>query len=344
MNKNKDTNTSKLTPDFVTIPNLDGLSEADRRELQGILAGRAIPPLHSDVIAKRVFDADIHPDRLNFLLRAIAKDETIEVRSSAKNEGFRSSLNTKTMITDIPSWLRDSRLADLEIQTTKQNFIITRVELYASDMLLLQYTVEQNQPKSSIQYSNVNEVLVVVLMVNSPNAFLEYDKISDRYIHRFTRMTADTGLSHPLKAKIIYVQLDKCFRQFQAGTNAEAQDLRPDRLQIWLSNIFNANDSQASAAANGDDALLEIRKEALQMAQDKEVQTMLIQEKYDMMDWYSSLAESRAEGRAEVLGIAKEIPHLRQDGKTDPDIVLFLMTKYDMTQPEAETILSCFSS
>ncbi len=49
------------------------------------MTGKVLPPLYSDVIAKAVFSADVHPDRLNFLMRGIAKDPTINVRSSAVN-------------------------------------------------------------------------------------------------------------------------------------------------------------------------------------------------------------------------------------------------------------------
>ena len=39
-----------------------------------VFAGEKQPPLYTDTIAKNVFSADVHPDRLNFLLRGIAKD------------------------------------------------------------------------------------------------------------------------------------------------------------------------------------------------------------------------------------------------------------------------------
>ena len=74
---------------------LDGLPAKDRQEILDIQSGLILPPLHSDVIAKHIFNADVHPDRLNFLMRAISKDNTIEVRSSAGNESFRQSYYRK---------------------------------------------------------------------------------------------------------------------------------------------------------------------------------------------------------------------------------------------------------
>lgn len=283
----------------------DELPLQDQMALQRIFDGTDLPPLYSDIIAKTVFSADAHPDRLNFLLRSIARDDTIDVRSGASNEGLHQSKYSKTMISDIPSWFRDGRLSDFEIQKAAQNFIFTRVELYASRMLLLQYSVSKGQKKSSLTFSSLNEVLLVVLMVDSPKAFKEYGKTCDKYIHRFTTMTSDTGLSYPSKAKMIYVQLDKCLAQFRNGFNAESEGGKPDRLQVWLAMIADVNDAKVLSTAAEDDTLAGIQVEIRNMAQDKEVQAMLIQEKFDLMDWASYGEERRSEGKAEGFAEGK---------------------------------------
>lgn len=280
---------------------IDQLPLSEQQNMRDIIAGKIIPPLYADTIAKRLFNPDVHGDRLQFLMRSISKDSSIDVVSSAGNESFKQSMNSKSMVSDIPSWLRDGRLSDLETQKIRQDFIFTRIELYASEMLLLQYSVTEGQAKGDLDYSNVKEVLLIILMVESPGVFREFDKESEKYIHRFTKMTADTGLSYPTKAKMIYVQLDKCLRQFKEGRNAEAEDGIPDELQLWLSMIADVNDGKVSAEAERDDELKRIRTEALDMAQDKEVQNMLIQEKYDRMDWltYGKEREERGEKKGE---------------------------------------------
>ena len=199
----------------------DQLSSHDQQVLQRIFDGTDLPPLYSDTIAKRVFSADVHPDRLNFLLQNIARDDTIDVRSSASNEALRQSAGSKGMVYDIPSWLRDGRLSDLEFQSAAQNFIFTRVELYASSMLLLQYSV----------------------------------------------------------------------------SNGQADDGRPDRLQKWLATIADVNDDTTIKAAADDETLTGIRTEIRNMAQDKEVQNMLTQEMFDLMDRESYGEEREEEGR-----------------------------------------------
>lgn len=310
------------------------LPAEDQQNIRDIIAGKIIPPLYADTIAKRLFNPDVHADRLNFLMRSIAKDETIDVVSSAGNENYRQSLHSKGMISDIPSWLRDGRFSDLEMQKVKQDFIFTRVELYASDMLLLQYSVREGQAKGDLNYSNVNEALMIILMVESPEAFQNFDKKSEKYIHRFTQMTADTGLSYPTKAKMMYVQLDKCLKQFKEGRNAEAEDGKPDGLQLWLSMIADVNDGKVSEAAERDGELAKMRIEARNMAQDKEVQNMLIQEKYDRMDWLTYGNDREARGK--ILGT---IETMRDDGRSDKEIVERLVAKYGMNQAQAEEVV-----
>ena len=147
--------------------------------------------------------------------------------------------------------------------------------------------------------SIMQQSLIVVLMVESPEAFRKYDEVSDRYIHRFTEMRADSGLTYPSKAKMIYVQLDKCLKQFREGKNAEAEDGTPDELQRWLAMIADANDEKVRDAAKDDETMRRMQKEMSDMVQDKEVRNMLMQEKYDRMDWYSYGDEKKTEGWAE---------------------------------------------
>lgn len=317
------------------IRNIDMLSPEEQKILLDIISGRILPPLYSDVVAKKIFNADAHPERLNFLLREISKDQTIEVRSSAGNESFRRSIHAKGMVSDIPSWLKDQRLVDLEIQKVRQDFIFTRIELYASDMLLLQYSVSEGHKKNELDYSNMNEVLLIVLMVESPKAFKDYDQTCNRYIHRFTKMTADTGLSYPTKSKIIYVQLDKCLRQFKNNQNAEDTENKPDRLQSWLSTIADINDKQVEKVSVEDEELVKIRYEAHGMAQDKEVQNMLIQERYDRMDWVTYGNEQKKEG--EIRGAIKTCCRM---GKTPSEILKFIMDEFSLKKDDAEKFIN----
>ena len=297
----------QIEDDFISIvyegsaleSHLKNLPAEAQNQLKQVFSGERLPELYSDIIAKSVFNPDAHPERLNFLLSGLAVDDTIDIRSSAGNEGIHQSLNAKGLITDIPAWLQDGRLADLEIQKVQQDFILTRMELYASNMLLLQYSVESGHLKSELNYKNVKDVVVAVLMVNSPKVFQEFGSENGRYIHRFHKMIADSGFSYPASVTMIYVQLDKCLAQFRNGENAESEDGKPDRLQVWLSTIADVNDTQVVQAAEKDPELRRIRTEMHHMAQNREVQNMILQEQFERMDWATHINQSRSEGLQE---------------------------------------------
>ena len=163
------------------VRTLESLSPEDQKNLRAIFSGDLLPPLYSDIIAKTIFNPDVHPDRLNFLMRAISKDNTIDVESSAGNEAFRQSVHSKGMISDIPSWLKDRRAANLEFQKVRQDFIFTRIDLYVSDMLLLQYSVDTGKAKGDLNYTDLKEAIIIVLMVESPKPFKEYNRKSQKH-------------------------------------------------------------------------------------------------------------------------------------------------------------------
>ncbi len=113
------------------------LEEQDRNEIADVLAGRKLPSLLSDTIAKRIFSADSHRERLAYLLKNVLQDASIEIEGSYANEGFMQSKDSKKIIFDEPAKLKDGRHSDTEFQISLQDFIFKRAELYASDMLML---------------------------------------------------------------------------------------------------------------------------------------------------------------------------------------------------------------
>ena len=97
-----------------------------------------------------------------------------------------------------------------------------------------------------------------------------------------------------------------------------AEDRKPDRLQTWLAMIADVNNQMVSDAAEKDDDLKKIRTEAHNMAQDKEVQNMLIQEKYERMDWQSYGDEREAGGKVKGENrLASLMQQLFNSGRMD---------------------------
>lgn len=274
------------------------LPEKEREEFEAILRGELLPSLLSDIIAKKIFDPMEHSDRLEYLLREVAGDDTICIDKAANNEGYIQSEFSKKVIFDIPSWMQDDRFADLEMQVSPQEYILERGEIYSSDMLRMQYSVKRGNTKGSLDYENTKGVLLVILMKKSPKVFQNYQ--GERYIHRFSSYTADSGFVYekPLK-NVIYVQLDKCFQQFVKGNDGENNP----ELQFLLAALYNVNDKTIQENAIDNKLVKEIITEAGKMAQDKEVQAMLLAEKYAAADLRAVRSYERKEGETEK-GIA----------------------------------------
>ena len=263
------------------INSMTNLPPQCRAALKRMIDGTDLPPLYSNVIAQRIFDAGQHPDRLGFLLRGITRDNTIDVRSASSAKIWRQPKNTNGSI------------------------------------LLIQYTVTSDPSKNSQTSRTPDRPLLVVLMTRSPKPLRDFDQKSDKYIHRFTTMTSDTGLSYPSKSKLIYVQLDKCCAQFKKGINAESEDGRPDRLQKLLSMIADVNDSELAAAAAGDESLTGIRNEIRSMAQNRELLRMLAQEMIEHMDWNNCGGENARAAGSEGVRAAAEAPGEAHDGERE---------------------------
>ncbi len=96
-------------------------------------------------------------------------------------------------------------------------------------------------------------------------------------------------------AKTVYVQLDKAFRQFQAGLNGENNN----RAQILLAAMKDINDPDVLTKMENDEEFSSILEEIRSLSKAKEVQIMLLAEKYAAMDIATLKSESEAKGRKE---------------------------------------------
>ena len=294
------------------------LSEEEQADFKAIERGEKTPSLMSDIIAKKIFDPDAHSDRMNYLLREITGEDDVYVDSSNRNEGYIMASNSKKVVFDINTKLQDKRNVDLEFQISAQNHFLKRGEIYGSDLLLLQYSVEEGQKKKEIDYSDIKGVIIIFLMKHSPKEFKECK--SERYIHRFTENKSDSGLVFPSLTQYIYVQLDKCFEQFKLGTDGENNK----RLQLLLSMLADANDEDVRKEIIGNKMFEDIISEANGMAAERMVLNMILAEKYAAADLNAVKNFEREEGQKELVekllkvGVTEE--QLKKAGITEEQL------------------------
>lgn len=279
---------------------LEKMEQRDREEVLDVLEGRRLPSLSADIIAKKVFAPDEHPERLQKMLRDLTGDDGIVVGDSFRNEGYIQSESSKKVIFDIPARLLDGRISDLEVQAAAQEFIFERADIYSAELLMMQYSVEEGQKKSELDYGNVCGTLVIVLMKESLDLFESFP--SERYIHRFCRRQADSGLSYQPLSHTIYVQVDKCFAQSREGTDGENNK----ELQLLLSMIADINDEKVRWQSKGNKMMEDIYEEVFRISQDREVQAMWFAEKYVDADWNAAKEYQRRKGMKEGVKEGKK--------------------------------------
>ena len=93
----------------------------------------------------------------------------------------------------------------------------------------------------------------------------------------------------------VFVQLDKCLEQFLKGEDGENDYQR----QIFLSLMADSNNTKVLEAAQKYPMLKDMIDEAKMFVHDKEVQAMLLMEKYNEADLNAVRSYERNEGRAE---------------------------------------------
>lgn len=323
-----------------TQVNESSLPETEKQLLLSIFRGEKLANVCYDAVAKHVFSPDLHPDRMDFILQHTMNQPGIKVLSSASNEPYLLSLNTKKTISDLPAWLKDHTLFDLAVQWDSQEFIFTRADIYSSSMLLLQYTVENGQPKKSIDFQNLNGVIIIVLMKESPKLFKNYK--SSRYIHRFTKAHSDSGLEVPTLRQMVFVQLDKALELYLSDNYNEDEDVELLKLFALIADINNEKVVQESA---NNRFLQDIRKDVFRFTRSKEVQQMLLADDIERINWYSNMNLSRKEGfeegtiagKSAILDLYKWLFSQNRDADVrkateDPSYLDVLLAEYGKAQ------------
>ena len=273
----------------------DSLSSDIQEEINCCFANK-LPELSSDIIGKAVFNADIHPERVKYLISELAGDKTIEVKGSFSNEGAVQSVYSKKMLFDIPAKLSDLRIAVVELQKVKQQFFAKRSDLYKSNMLLLQYSVNKGQKKENIDYDDVKGVILIFLFCKSPDLLAEYE--TTHYIHRINEQITDTGIKVPALDTVIYVQLDKCLEQFKNHMDGENNR----ELQQLLCMIADINDEAVKESAKESRFLSEIYNEVGELSKEREVQMTILSEEMEKMLYEEEMAALRKAAKSEGYG------------------------------------------
>ncbi len=194
------------------------------------MAGIRGVPIQFDPIFKKVFDPDIHPERLEDLISSVL-GEKIKIDHVLPNNGNQLVDQGTFVIMDVVAMLEDGSMIDAEMQKIGYLFPAQRTSCYMSDMVMRQYNRVRAERGKHFKYSDIKKTYMFIILVNSGS---EFKSVPGKYIHRRIE-TYDSGINLPKTEVITYVTLDTFLKSRQNIS---------DRMDAWLT--FLSKEDEAS--------------------------------------------------------------------------------------------------
>ena len=201
-------------------------------------------PLTYDPFFKRIFNTDIHPNRLSRLISAIM-GQPVTVTATLSNKDVLIKGNA-LLIMDIVVRLADGSITTVEIQKLATAFPAERMSCYSADLLLRQYEQVKNKLLERFNYDALNKVYTIVIFENtdaeSSNSpvYRAFHTPETEQLYLYHGKTAfDTGLQIDLLQEFYLISLD-VFRN--VGYAKDEQE-----LTAWLSLLYVSTYEEAEA-------------------------------------------------------------------------------------------------
>ncbi len=197
------------------------LSGVLKERLIDFLCGAKTLPLTYDPFFKKLFNPDIHPERLESFISSVLKKK-VKIKCVLSQED--SQLQGATLlILDIVVELEDGSIANVEIQKISYLFPAQRMSCYSADLLLRQYTRVKSEKGKGFTYNDLKKVYTIIIFEDSP-AELKKDAIKDSYIH-FGRVTFDTKIQLDMLQEFYLIPLDVFQKSYYPKSIKERNEL-----------------------------------------------------------------------------------------------------------------------
>lgn len=192
-----------------------------KNRLVDFLSGTKTLPLTYDPFFKKMFNPDIHPERLEGFISSIL-GRKVKIKSVLSQE--ESLLQgTSLLIMDIIVELEDGSIANVEIQKISYLFPGQRMSCYSADLLLRQYARVKGQKGAGFTYSDLKKVYTIIIFENSP-AELKADDLKNSYVH-FGSTKFDSGIEMELLQDYYLISLDVFAKNYYSKGKKQLNDL-----------------------------------------------------------------------------------------------------------------------
>ena len=191
--------------------------------------GKGGLPITYDPFFKKIFDPEIHPERLSRLLSLVLGKE-LKVHRALPNEGTRILDEGSLVIMDIVVEMGDGSIADVEIQKIPYLFPGERAACYSADLLMRQYLRVKGERGKKFSYRDIKKVYTVVLLEKSSE---DFRTVPEAWIHK-SRQKSDTGIELELLQEYVFIALDM-FRKVSNNKRTGSE------LEAWMQMLSSGN-------------------------------------------------------------------------------------------------------
>jgi len=310
-----------------------------QEKVVSFLMGEPLLPITYDNIFKKIMDPFQSPKRLESLISSIL-GQSVRIKTILNPEGIRLSDSGSFVIMDIIVELNDGSIMDVEIQKQGYAFPGERSNCYLSDMIMRQYNRVKKEKGIHFTYRDLKPVFLIVLMEQSPKAFLD---ATPHYIHREIH-SYNSGASVANLSNVIYISLDtfqknvhnitntlEAWLTFLSQTSAnkilKLVDAYPEFLEYYHEiNQFRQNPKELISMFSEALAILdrnteafmcdELKKEvAEKQNQLAKIETQLVETKCQLVETESQLVEKEsqlAQKDALIAQLQEELAKLKQ--------------------------------
>ena len=206
-----------------------GMSGKWQERFLNFCTGKGGLPITYDPFFKKIFDPEIHPERLSRLLSLVLGKE-LKVHRALPNEGTRILDEGSLVIMDIVVEMGDGSIADVEIQKIPYLFPGERAACYSADLLMRQYLRVKGERGKKFSYRDIKKVYTVVLLEKSSE---DFRTVPEAWIHK-SRQKSDTGIELELLQEYVFIALNM-FRKVSDNKRTGSE------LEAWMQMLSSGN-------------------------------------------------------------------------------------------------------
>lgn len=173
-----------------------------QKKFMDFCTGKKTLPILYDTFFKRIFNPDIHPQRLSSLISSLIGEEVRIKKILPLEDNYIAG--ARMMVMDILVEAEDGSIANVEVQKIPYLFPGERISCYSSDIVLRQYSRIRGEKGKDFIYEDLKKVYTIVLYEKTEGIF---HKLPDKFIHH-GKVKFDTGLELELLQEYCLIALD----------------------------------------------------------------------------------------------------------------------------------------